>query len=136
MVNRIDHIGIAVNSIEEQLPYYQDILGLEIQKIETVASEGVKVCFIAVGDTHIELLEPISDESPIKKFLEKNGQGVHHIAYATDDIVETVVGLKGKQFKLINEQPKQGAGGKLICFVHPKSTFGVLTEICQGTEIH
>jgi methylmalonyl-CoA/ethylmalonyl-CoA epimerase len=136
MVKKIDHIGIAVNSIDEQVSFYRDILGLKVEKTETVASEGVKVCFISVGDTHIELLEPISEESPIKKFLEKNGQGVHHIAYSTSDIVETIVGLKGKDFRLINEQPKQGAGGKLICFVHPKSTFGVLTEICQETEIH
>ncbi len=136
MVSKIDHIGIAVNSIDEQLTYYSDILGLKIEKIETVPGEGVKVCFIKVGDTHIELLEPISDESPVKKFLDKNGQGVHHIAYATDDVVKTVLDMKGKDFRLLNEQPKQGAGGKLICFVHPKSTFGVLTEICQETEIH
>ena len=136
MVKKIDHIGIAVNSIDEQLPFYRDVLGLEIERTEEVKSEGVKVCFIKVGDTHIELLQAISDESPIKKFLDKNGQGVHHIAYHSDDIVKTIVDLKGKDFKLLNEQPKQGAGGKLICFVHPKSTFGVLTEICQETEIH
>ena len=136
MISKIDHIGIAVNSIDEQLPYYRDTLGLKIEKVETVASEGVKVCFIKVGDTHIELLEPISDESPVKKFIEKNGPGVHHIAYATDDVVKVVTDMKGKDFRLLNEQPKQGAGGKLICFVHPKSTFGVLTEICQATEKH
>lgn len=136
MVTKIDHIGIAVNSIEEQLPYYRDAMGLEVERIETVASEGVKVCFIKVGDTHIELLEPISDTSPVKKFLEKNGQGVHHIAYSTKDIVKSVLDVKGKNFQLINETPKVGAGGKLICFMHPKSTFGVLTEICQETEIH
>mgnify|MGYP001810105916 CR=1 FL=1 len=136
MVKKIDHIGIAVNNIEEQLIYYSEIMGLKVEKIETVPSEGVKVCFIAIGDTHIELLEPISDDSPIKKFLEKNGQGVHHIAYSTNDIVGEIVALKGKEFRLINEQPKQGAGGKLICFLHPKSTFGVLTEICQETEVH
>ncbi|MEI6093606.1 MAG: methylmalonyl-CoA epimerase, partial [bacterium] len=112
MVKKIDHIGIAVNSIEEQLPFYSDIMGLKVEKIETVVSEGVKVCFLAVGDTHIELLEPISEESPIKKFLDKNGQGVHHIAYSTNDIVGEVLALKGKEFKMINEQPKQGAGGK------------------------
>jgi len=136
MVKKIDHIGIAVNSIDEQIPYYRDILGLKVEKVEEVKSEGVKVCFIKVGDTHIELLQAISDESPIKKFIDKNGQGVHHIAYSTDDVVKVVVDMKGKDFKLLNEQPKQGAGGKLICFVHPKSTFGVLTEICEGTEIH
>ena len=136
MISKIDHIGVAVNSIDEQLPYYRDTLGLKIEKVETVASEGVKVCFIKVGDTHIELLEPISDESPVKKFIEKNGQGVHHIAYATDDVAKVVLDMKGKDVRLLNEQPKQGAGGKLICFAHPKSTFGVLTEICQATEKH
>ncbi|HOW16598.1 MAG TPA: VOC family protein, partial [bacterium] len=108
MVTKIDHIGVAVNSIDEQIPYYRDALGLEIEKIETVESEGVKVCFIKVGDTHIELLEPISDTSPVKKFLEKNGQGVHHIAYASNDIVKSVLDVKGKNFQLINEQPKTG----------------------------
>ena len=136
MVSKIDHIGIAVNSIDEQLPYYRDMLGLKVEKVETVESEGVKVCFIKVGDTHIELLEPINETSPIKKFLEKNGQGVHHIAYSSDDVVKTMFDMKGKDFKLLNEQPKEGAGGKLICFIHPKSTFGVLTEICQETKIH
>jgi len=131
MISKIDHIGIAVNSIDEQLSYYRDILGLEVEKIESVPSQSVKVCFIKAGDTHIELLEPTSDDSTIKKFLEKNGPGVHHIAYATDDIVKVVSDMKGKDLKLLNETPKQGAGGKLICFVHPKSTFGVLTEICQ-----
>ncbi len=136
MVTKIDHIGIAVNSIDEQIPYYRDALGLEVEKVETVESEGVKVCFIKVGDTHIELLEPISDTSPVKKFLEKNGQGVHHIAYSSSDIVKSVLDVKGKNFQLINETPKTGAKGKLICFLHPKSTFGVLTEICQETEVH
>ena len=136
MISKIDHIGIAVNSIDEQIPYYRDVLGLKVERVEEVKSEGVKVCFIKVGDTHIELLEPISEESPVKKFLDKNGQGVHHIAYASSDVVQTVLDMKGKDFRLLNEQPKQGAGGKLICFAHPKSTFGVLTEICQETEIH
>jgi methylmalonyl-CoA/ethylmalonyl-CoA epimerase len=131
MVKKIDHIGMAVNSIEEQLPYYRDVLGLKIEKTEEVLSEGVRVCFIAVGDTHIELLEPISDDSPIKKFIEKNGQGFHHIAYHSDDISGVVQGFKEKELRMINEEPKKGAGGKKICFAHPKSTFGVLTEICE-----
>ena len=134
MVSKIDHIGIAVNKIDEQLPYYRDILGLKIEKIETVESEGVKVCFIKVGDTHIELLEPIADTSPIKKFLEKNGPGVHHIAYVSDDIIKEISKVKDNKLQLINERPKLGAGGKQICFLHPRSTFGVLTEICQTTE--
>ena len=131
MVKKIEHIGIAVNSIDEQIPYYRDVLGLKLEKIEEVASEGVKVCFFAVGDTHIELLEPISDDSPIKKFIDKNGQGFHHIAYHSDNVSELVSKFKDNELRMINEEPKTGAGGKKICFAHPKSTFGVLTEICQ-----
>lgn len=131
MVRKIDHIGIAVNSIDEQIPYYRDVLGLKVEKAQVVSGEGVKVCFIAVGDTHIELLEPVSDDSPVKKFIEKNGQGFHHIAYHSDDISKAVSTFKSKDIRMINEEPKCGAGGKKICFAHPKSTFGVLTEICE-----
>jgi methylmalonyl-CoA/ethylmalonyl-CoA epimerase len=131
MIKKIDHIGIAVNSIDKQLPYYRDVLGLEIENIETVESEGVKVCFIKVGDTHIELLEPISEKSPIKKFLDKKGEGVHHIAYLTNDIKDSIKKVKENDMILLNEEPKTGAGGKQICFLHPKSTYGVLTEVCE-----
>lgn len=134
MIKKIDHIGIAVNSIDKQLPYYRDVLGLEIENIETIESEGVKVCFIKIGDTHIELLEPISEKSPIKKFLEKKGEGVHHIAYLTDDIKDNIKKVKENDMILLNEEPKIGAGGKQICFLHPKSTYGVLTEVCEGKK--
>ena len=130
MIKKIDHIGVAVNNIDEQLPYYGDVLGLEIEKIETVESEGVKVCFIKVGDIHIELLEPISENSPIKKFLEKKGQGVHHIAYLSDNIEEDIGRFKKEGVSLLSEVPKIGANNKQIIFAHPKSTFSVLTEVC------
>lgn len=131
MIKKIDHIGIAVNNIEEQLPYYRDILGLEIEKIETVESEGVKVCFIKIGNIHIELLEPIVETSPIKTFLDKKGQGVHHIAYTSDNIKEDINRLKENNISLLNETPKIGANNKKIVFAHPKSTHSVLTEICS-----
>ena len=131
MIKKIDHIGIAVNNIEEQVPYYRDILGLEIEAIETVESEGVKVCFVKVGDIHIELLEPISEESPIKKFLEKKGQGIHHIAYLSNDIDADIAKFRQEGVKLLADVPKLGAHNKKIIFAHPKSTFSVLTEICS-----
>lgn len=131
MIEKIDHIGIAVNSIEQQLNHYKNVLGLELEKIEEVKSEGVKVCFLKVGDTHIELLEPISEESPIKKFLEKKGEGFHHIAYKVKNIEEQITKFKNNNYTVLNETPKIGAGGKKICFLHPKSSFGVLTELCE-----
>lgn len=131
MVEKIDHLGVAVNSIEQQLKYYKDVLNLELEKIEVVNSENVKVCFFKVGDTHIELLEPISEESPIKKFIDKKGEGIHHIAYKVKNIEEQILKLKSENITVLNEIPKIGAGGKKICFLHPKSSFGVLTELCQ-----
>lgn len=131
MVEKIDHIGIAVNSIEQQLKYYKDILKLELEKIDEVKSEGVKVCFFKVGDTHIELLEPITEDSPIKKFIDKKGEGMHHIAYKVKNIEEQILKLKAENVSILNEIPKIGAGDKKICFLHPKSSFGVLTELCQ-----
>jgi methylmalonyl-CoA epimerase len=131
MIKKIDHIGIAVKSIDEQIPYYRDVLGLEIENIENIESEGVKVCFIRAGDVHIELLEPVRDDSPVKKFLDAKGQGFHHIAFESDDISGMMEKMKANNVQLLSDKPKQGAGGKLICFAHPKSTFSVLTEICQ-----
>ncbi|MBN1114773.1 MAG: methylmalonyl-CoA epimerase [Oligoflexia bacterium] len=134
MVKKIDHIGIAVNSIDEQLPYYQYVLGLEIEKIEEVPEQGVKVCFLKVGEVHIELLEPLNDQSPVQKFLDSKGQGVHHIAYEAEDLEQVIDRMNRNLVDLINKAPKKGADGKKICFAHPRSTFGVLTEICQKAE--
>jgi methylmalonyl-CoA/ethylmalonyl-CoA epimerase len=132
MITRIDHLGVAVKSLEEAVVYYENTLGLKCESRDEVESQNVRTAFFAVGDVHIELLEPTSDESPIAKFLEKNPLGgIHHIAFATDDINGQLALAKDKGAKLIHEVPFEGAGDKLVAFLHPKSTFGVLTEFCQ-----
>ncbi len=130
MITRIDHLGIAVRSIEAALPYYEKALGLKCAHREEVPSQQVKTAFFDVGEVHLELLEPTSPESPVAKFIEKNGEGIHHIAFATTDINGQLGQAKGAGTRLIHEQPFEGAAGKLVAFLHPKSTFGVLTEFC------
>jgi methylmalonyl-CoA/ethylmalonyl-CoA epimerase len=133
MITKIDHLGIAVRSIDEAIPYYENVLGLHCEGREEVESQKVRTAFFAAGEVHLELLEPTSDESPIAKFLEKNPSGgIHHIAFATDDISGQLAQAKDKGAKLIHEIPFEGAGEKLVAFLHPKSTFGVLTEFCQS----
>lgn len=134
MITKIDHLGIAVKSIEEALPYYENVLGLKCEGREEVESQKVRTAFFAAGDVHLELLEPTSDDSPIARFLEKNGPGIHHIAFATDDITGQLAQAKGGGARLIHEVPFAGAADKLVAFLHPKSTFGVLTEFCQGSH--
>ncbi len=136
MITKIDHLGIAVRSLDESIKYYEDVLGLICEGREEVESQMVRTAFFAAGDVHIELLEPTSDESPIAKFLEKNGPGIHHIAFATDDITGQLAQAKDKGARLIHEVPFAGAGDKLVAFLHPKSTFGVLTEFCQPAGSH
>lgn len=130
MLTKIDHIGIAVNSIEEAIPFYEKALGLKCEHIEEVPTQKVKTAFFSVGEVHLELLEPMSPESPIAKFLEKKGPGIHHIAYQSDDIEQQLSQAAEASCKLINETPVDGAGGKKVAFLHPKSTFGVLSEFC------
>jgi methylmalonyl-CoA epimerase len=130
MLQKIDHIGIAVHSINEARTFYEKVLGLP-EGEETVESQKVKTAFFAVGEVHIELLEPTSEESPIAKFLEKNGEGIHHVAYKTDDIEGQIKQARESDCRLIHETPIEGAGGKLVAFLHPKSTHGVLTEFCS-----
>ena len=135
MITKIDHLGIAVNSLDETAAYYENVLGLVCEGREEVESQKVRTAFFAAGDVHIELLEPTSPESPIAKFLEKNPSGgIHHIAFATDDINGQLSQAKEKGARLIHEVPFDGAGGKLVAFLHPKSTFGVLTEFCQSNH--
>ena len=134
MITKIDHLGIAVHSLDEAIAYYENVLGLTCEGREEVESQKVRTAFFAAGDVHIELLEPTSDESPIAKFLDKNGPGIHHVAFATDDIVNQLAQAKGQGARLIHEVPFQGAGDKQVAFLHPKSTFGVLTEFCQATH--
>ncbi|UCD34965.1 MAG: methylmalonyl-CoA epimerase [Nitrospiraceae bacterium] len=131
MIEKIDHLGIAVRSIEWARKFYEEVLGLVCEKEEVVASQKVRTAFFTVGDIHIELLEPTSDDSPIAVFLEKKGEGFHHIAYRTDDIDGQMETAREHGCRLIHETPIEGAGGKLVAFLHPKSTFGVLTEFCE-----
>lgn len=131
-ITHIEHLGIAVKSIEESLPFYEEVLGLKCYNIETVEDQKVKTAFLKVGQTKLELLEPTSPDSPIAKFLEKKGQGVHHVAYAIEDGVQNAIDeAEAKGIKLIDKAPRKGAEGLHIAFLHPKSTEGVLTELCE-----
>jgi methylmalonyl-CoA/ethylmalonyl-CoA epimerase len=134
MIKKVDHIGIAVKSIEEALPFYTDVLGLEVQGIEEVESEKLKVAFIKVGDTKLELLEATSPDSAVAKHIEKRGEGIHHVALGVDSIQERIDEIKAKGIQMIQDQPKVGAGGALVAFMHPKSTGRVLVELCEKKE--
>ena len=131
MTKKINHIGIAVNSIEASIAFYRDTLGMVFEGDEVVAEQKVKVAFLAVGASRIELLEPTADDSPVAKFLAKNGEGVHHIAYEVADLGAALADLKRDGVRLIDETPRSGAHGTSIAFLHPKATGGVLTELCQ-----
>lgn len=132
MLTKIDHLGIAVRSLDEAVPYYEKALGLKCEHREEVPSQKVRTAFFSVGEVHLELLEPTDPESPIAKFLEKNPNGgVHHVAFATDNIDSQLQQASGAGVRLINQQPFEGAANKLVAFLHPKSTFGVLTEFCM-----
>ena len=130
-ISHIEHLGIAVKSIEEQLPYYEGVLGLKCYNIETVEDQKVKTAFFQIGQTKIELLEPTSEESTVAKFIEKRGEGVHHIAFATKNLSEALQEVEAKGVRLIDAQPRAGAEGLNIAFLHPKSTGSVLTELCE-----
>ena len=132
MVNKIDHLGIAVHSIAQARIFYENVLGLSCERIEEVASQKVRTAFFTIGDTHIELLEPTEPDSPVARFLDKHGEGIHHIGYLSNDIEHELDRARENGIQLINEEPVAGAGGKLIAFLHPKSTHGVLTEICSN----
>lgn len=128
---KVDHIGIAVNNLEETLKFYTDILGLECQGTEVVEEQKVRVAFLPVGDTEVELLESTDPEGPIARFIEKNGEGVQHIAFRVDNIEEAIAHMQEKGLKMIDEKPRYGAGGAKIAFVHPKGTNRVLVELSQ-----
>jgi len=131
MPKKISHIGIAVASIEEAAPFYRDVLGMEFEGTEVVAEQKVKVAFFAVGESRIELLEPTADDSPVAKFLEKNGPGVHHVAYEVAELEQRLNALKAEGVRLIDESPRTGAHNTRIAFMHPKASGGVLTELCE-----
>ena len=130
-MNKIEHIGIAVKNLTNSIAIYQRLLNTDCYKTELVVSEHVNTAFFKTGENKIELLEATSPESSIAKFIEKKGEGIHHIAFAVDDILEEMERLRSEGFVLLNEHPKKGADNKMVCFVHPKDTNGVLIEICQ-----
>jgi methylmalonyl-CoA/ethylmalonyl-CoA epimerase len=130
-ISHIEHIGIAVKSIENSLPYYENVLGLKCYNIEEVVDQKVKTAFFKVGQTKIELLEPTSEESTIAKFIEKKGEGVHHVAFAVPNVADALAEVEAKGVQLIDKAPRGGAEGLQIAFLHPKSTCSVLTELCQ-----
>lgn len=131
MLKKIEHIGIAVKNLENSNQLFSKLFGKDYYKVEKVESEGVSTSFFMLGETKIELLEATNPDSAIAKFIEKKGEGIHHIAYDVDDIYAEMERLKNEGFELIHQQPKAGADNKLICFLHPKSTNGVLVELCQ-----
>jgi methylmalonyl-CoA/ethylmalonyl-CoA epimerase len=135
MIKQIDHLGIAVRSLDETVPVYEKALGLRCEHREEVPSQKVRTAFFDVGGVHLELLEPTAPESPIAKFLADRGEGVHHIAFRTDDITGQLAQAAGAGVRLINEKPFDGAAGKLVAFLHPKSTHGVLTELCASKPV-
>lgn len=131
MIRKIDHLGIAVQNLDEAATLYEKVYGFSRSAVEVVEEQKVKTVFFQVGDSKIELLEPTAPESPIAKFLEKNGPGIHHVAYLVEDIRAALAQAKAAGARLLNEEPRTGAHGALIAFIHPKSVGGVLTELCQ-----
>ncbi len=131
-ISHIEHLGIAVKSLDEAIPYYENILGLKCYSIEEVADQKVKTAFFKVGQTKIELLEPTSEDSAVAKFIEKKGEGIHHLAFAVaDGVANALAEVEAKGVKLIDAAPRKGAEGLNIAFLHPKSTCSVLTELCE-----
>ena len=132
-ISHIEHLGIAVKSLEEAIPYYENILGFKCYSIEEVADQKVKTAFFKVGQTKIELLEPTSEDSAVAKFIEKRGEGIHHLAFAVEDgVANALAEVEGKGVRLIDKAPSKGAEGLNVAFLHPKSTIGVLTELCEN----
>jgi len=134
-MNKIEHIGIAVKNLEKSNELFRKLLGKAHYKIEEVAREGVNTSFFKVGENKVELLEASSEDSAIAKFIEKRGEGIHHIAFAVDDIEAEMKRLAEEGFRLLNDTPKRGADNKLVCFIHPKTANGVLVELCQEITV-
>lgn len=130
-LNKIEHLGIAVKSLDEGNALYTKLLGVSPYKMEAVESEGVRTSFFMAGPNKIELLEATNPDSPIAKFIEKRGEGIHHVAYAVEDIKAEMARLSSEGFQLLNQEPKMGADNKWVCFLHPRGTGGTLIELCQ-----
>ena len=131
MLEKIDHIGVAVQDLEQSLRFYRDQLGLGLKGIEEVAEQKVRVAFLPLGESKVELLEPIDPEGPVAKFIESRGEGIHHLAFRVTNLEAKLAQLKAQGVRLIDEKPRYGAGGARIAFLHPKSTGGVLVELCE-----
>lgn len=131
MISKIDHIGVAVANLDETVKFYSEMLGMKVEKTETHAEQKVKVAFLPVGDTEIELLEPTDPESAIAKHIKNKGEGIQHIAFRVNDIAAAIAELKGKGMRFVNEEPRIGAGNTKIVFLHPKNTYGVLVELVE-----
>jgi len=138
MLTKINHVGVAVKSLEEAIPFYRDMLNMKFAGIEEVAEQKVRVAMFEIGEAKIELLEPTSADSPIAKYLEKNGgNGVHHLAYEVEDIEAAIAKVMADGARMVDEKPRNGAHGARIAFIHPKTSGGILTELCQcGCEHH
>jgi methylmalonyl-CoA/ethylmalonyl-CoA epimerase len=133
---RIDHIGVAVDDLDEAIALYEERLGMPLQHRETVEEQGVEVVLLGVGDAHVELLRPLGPDTAVGKFLERSGPGLHHVAYGTDDIDSALEAVRGAGLQLIDERPRIGIRGSRVAFLHPKSTGGVLTELVEAPEGH
>lgn len=131
MIKKIDHIGIAVKDLDTAIKFYEGVLGLKVTEIEEVADQKVKIAFIPTGDSELELLQSTTPDGPIAKFIEKNGEGIQHIAFRVDNLEEKLAQLKAQGVRLIDEKPRRGAGGANIAFLHPKATCGTLVELCE-----
>lgn len=136
MIKNVEHLGIAVQDLNNANELFRKLLGGEHYKVEDVASEDVSTSFFKVGNTKVELLEGSGEESAISKYIDKKGEGIHHVAFEVDDINEEMTRLRKEGFQLLNDEPKEGADNKLVCFLHPKSTSGVLVELCQEKGNH
>lgn len=137
METKIQHLGVAVNSLDDALNFWRDALGLTLQEVEVVADQGVRVAMLPIGESRIELLEATGAETPVGKFLAKRGPGIHHLCVEVEDLAAKLTDLKARGIRLIDEEPRVGAGGALVAFVHPASTGGVLLELTQrGTGTH
>jgi methylmalonyl-CoA/ethylmalonyl-CoA epimerase len=134
LIKKIDHIGIAVNSIEQSAKLYEALLGLKITATEVVEEQKVKVAFLPTGDSEVELLESTDPEGPVAKFIAARGEGIQHLAFRVDNLEEMLVALKAAGVRLIDEKPRHGAGGAKIAFLHPKETFGTLIELCERKD--
>ena len=131
---KIDHLGIAVRSISDSLGFYREALGLELSGTETVEDQGVNIALLPAGQSRIELLEPLSDESPVGRFIARRGEGIHHICYEVDDLASKLDDLRSRGVRLLDGYPRRGAEGKLVAFLHPASTHGVLVELVEKQE--